>query len=132
RALEQLRDLDRQRFELWREAAHDLRGNLGSVVNATAGLGLRGASDGLRGDFLRLLTRNVSSLHSLLEDVTNLARLQAGQELRQVKTFDASVVLQELCERMRPMAEERHLYLNIEGTDHLEVEGDAVKVQRIA
>ena len=38
-ALEQVRELQRQRAELWREAAHDLRGNLGVVANATT-LGL--------------------------------------------------------------------------------------------
>ena len=36
-ALEQVRELERQRAELWREAAHDLRGNLGVVANVTAG-----------------------------------------------------------------------------------------------
>ncbi len=131
-ALEQLRDLERQRSDLWREAAHDLRGNLGVVVNATAGLSLQGASEGSRDIFLRMLNKNVSSLHSLLEDVTNLARLQAGHEQRQVKPFDATAVLGELCERMQPLAKERDLYLNAEGPPRLVVEGDAIKVQRIA
>jgi hypothetical protein len=59
----------------------------------------------------------VSSLHSLL-DVMDLARLQAGHEQRQVKSFDAAVVLREFCERMQPLAEERGLYLKAEGQPH--------------
>jgi hypothetical protein len=35
-ALEQVRELERQRAELWQQAAHDLRGNLGVVANVTA------------------------------------------------------------------------------------------------
>jgi hypothetical protein len=38
-ALEQLREMERSRAELWRQAAHDLRGSVGVVMNVTAGLG---------------------------------------------------------------------------------------------
>jgi len=131
-ALEQVKELERQRGELWREAAHDLRGNLGVMANATAGLSLQGVPDPLRDNFLRLLKKNVSSLHTLLDDVMNLARLQAGHEHRVVQPFDAGAVLTELCEIMQPAADERGLYLRTEGPRQLPVEGDTVKVQRIA
>src|SRR4029077_8851378 len=82
--------------------------------------------------FLRILQKNVSSLYSLLEDVMDLARLQAGHEHREVKAFDAAMVLRELCERMQAVAAERGLFLKAEGPDALPVEGDALKTQRIA
>jgi signal transduction histidine kinase len=132
RALEQLRELERSRGELWRQAVHDLRGNVGVVMNVTAGLALQSTAIPLRDKFLPILQKNVSSLHSLLEDAMDLARLQAGHEHREVKAFDAALVLRELCERMQPMAEERGLFLKAEGPDTLPVEGDAVKAQRIA
>ena len=131
-ALKQMDALERQRAELWREVAHDLRGNLGVVVNATAGLSLSGVSDRLRENFVRVLNRNVTSLHALLEEVTSLARLQAGHEQRHVKTLNAAAVLGELCARALPVADERGLYLHAEGPASLEVEGDAIKLQRIA
>ena len=130
-ALEQLRELERSRAELWRQAAHDLRGNMGVVMNVTAGL-VQGAPVPSGDKFLRILQRNVSSLHSLLEDVMDLARLQAGHESRDVKAFDAATVLRELCERMQHIAEERGLFLKTDGPDTLPVEGDSVKTQRIA
>ncbi len=101
-------------------------------MNVTAGLALQSAAIPLRDKFLPILQKNVSSLHSLLEDAMDLARLQAGHEHREVKGFDAAIVLRELCERMQPMAEERGLFLKAEGPDTLPVEGDAVKAQRIA
>jgi signal transduction histidine kinase len=131
-ALEQLRELEHNRAELWRQAAHDLRGNLGVMMNVTAGLALPGMALPSRDRFVGLLQMNVSSLHSLLEDVLDLARLQAGQEHREVKAFDAATVLRELCERMQPVAESRGLYLKTDGPDTLPVEGDVVKVQRVA
>jgi signal transduction histidine kinase len=85
-----------------------------------------------REKFLGLLQKNVASLYSLLEDVMDLARLQAGHEHREVKPFDAGLVLRELCDRMQPMAAERGLFLRADGPDTLPVEGDAVKAQRIA
>lgn len=131
-ALKQLRDLERQRAELWREAVHDLRGNLGVVVNATAGLSQQNVSGHLRDNIVRTLHRNVSSLHALLEGVMDLARLQAGHERRDVMPYDAALALRELCERMQPLAEERGLVLKTEGPTTLPVEGDSIKMQRIA
>ena len=131
-ALEQIRDLERQRGELWRQAAHDLRGNLGVVVNATEGLTLEGVPENLRGNFLRVLKKNVSALHALLDDVVDLARLQAGQEVRQINRFDAAVLLRELCDNMQPLAHERGLFLHADGLSSLPVEGDAIKIRRIA
>ncbi|MBA2723472.1 MAG: HAMP domain-containing histidine kinase, partial [Methylibium sp.] len=86
----------------------------------------------LRDKFLRLLTRNVSSLHALLDDVLDFARLQAGQEHRQVQPFDAAALLRELCEDHQKFAAERGLALNAEGPQAWVVEGDAVKVRRVA
>jgi signal transduction histidine kinase len=131
-ALEQLRELERNREELWRQAVHDLRGNVGVVMQVTAGLASQGVPLPSGDNFLRMLQRNVSSLHSLLEDAMDLARLQAGHEHREVRAFDAAVLLRELCERMQPIAQDRGLFLKSVGPDTLPIEGDAVKTQRIA
>ena len=85
---------------LWQEAAHDLRGNLGVVVNAAAGLKMvQGRTEA--GAFLVLLERNVQALHRLLEDVTSLARLQGGQEHRSVAPFEASRIVAGVVESMQ-------------------------------
>ncbi|MBC7794461.1 MAG: histidine kinase, partial [Clostridia bacterium] len=78
-ALDELRDLDKRRAELWREAAHDLRGNLGVVVTAASGIAAEAAQE--QTAFLPLLERNLASLRHLIDDVTGLARLQAGKEV---------------------------------------------------
>lgn len=131
-ALQSLRELEQERAGLWQQAAHDLRGSLGVVATATAGLASSQASDLMRTSFLRLLDRNVSSLSHLLNDVTSLARLQGGLEHRRLAPMDAAELLVTLCEDLQPQAQQRGLYLRFEGVFALPVEGDAIKTRRIA
>jgi signal transduction histidine kinase len=131
-ALVEIRELELQRADLWRQAAHDLRGNLGVVANATVGLTHVGLRESTRDDFVRILMRNVTTLHQLLDDVTSLARLQAGREHRQVEPLDVSPIMQQLCEGIRPMAQQRRLFLRCDGPAGFAAVGDAVKIRRIA
>jgi signal transduction histidine kinase len=131
-ALAEVRGLEQQRGDLWRQAAHDLRGNLGVVANATVGLTHRELRESSRDNFVRILMRNVTSLHHMLDDVTSLARLQAGSEERRIEPIDVTVILHQLCEGIRPLAHQRRLFLHCEGPAGLAVDGDAVKIRRIA
>jgi signal transduction histidine kinase len=132
RALTEIRELEQQRADLWRQAVHDLRGNLGVVANATAGLSRTGPREASRDDFVGILMRSVTSFHHLLEDVTTLARLQAGREHRSVEPLDITTIMHQLCEGIRPLAQQRRLFLRCEGPAGYAVEGDAVKIRRIA
>ena len=131
-ALMEIRELEQERADLWQQAAHDLRGNLGVVANATVGLAHGGLREGARDDFVRILMRNVTTLHHLLDDVTSLARLQAGREQRQIEPLDVTPIMQQLCEGIRPLAQQRRLFLRSEGPLGFATDGDAVKIRRIA
>jgi signal transduction histidine kinase len=131
-ALADIRALEQQRGDLWRQAAHDLRGNLGVVANATVGLTNSALRESSRDDFVRILMRNVTSLHHLLEDVTGLARLQAGREERHVAPVDVTPLMQQLCEGIQPLAQQRRLYLRCDGPAGFAADGDAIKIRRIA
>ena len=132
RALAEVRDLEKRRAELWQQAAHDLRGNLGIVSNVAQGLAFRNLPADRRDEFITLLSHNVGALRHLLDDVTMLARLQAGYEERRVAPFDAADLLRRLGEDVRPMADRKGLSLEVRGPEALAVEGDAVKVRRVA
>jgi signal transduction histidine kinase len=130
-ALAALQALERQRAESWREAAHDLRGSVSVISSASALLDRPNVPDPTRAQFSRVLRKGVVSLQELLTDLMSLARLEAGQEQRQICEFDAAKLLREWCETLRPLAAERGLFLKTDGPDVLPVEGDAPKVQRI-
>ncbi|WP_172992051.1 sensor histidine kinase [Lacipirellula parvula] len=127
-----LQELERRRGELWRQAAHDLRGNVGAVVNVTEGLTMGGLPELMRDEFVTLLQKSVSSLHAMLDEVIEIGRLQAGQEQRQVARFDVATLMQNLVESMQPISHERGLTLSASGPAPMEVQCDAGKICRIA
>jgi signal transduction histidine kinase len=130
-ALQQLQALEQQRAEVWREAAHDLRGTVGVIANASALITNRAIEDSARAQFSSVLQRNVKSLRELLNDLMDLSRLEAGEERRNTAPFDAAQILRELAESLRGVAADRNLFLKTEGPSSLPVEGDAIKVRRI-
>jgi signal transduction histidine kinase len=130
-ALNSLQDLERQRASLWEQAAHDLRGNLGVVANATAGLGFAKLDVQARESFLRMLERNVQALHRLLDDVTSLARLQGGQEPRRLRELDVAGLLTDIGKDLRVLAEAQGLSFELMGEPHFHAQSDQVKLQRI-
>jgi len=131
RVLEQLRSVERERTELWREAAHDLRGNVGAVKLAANALGHAVATQELPA-FVSLVRKSADSLDTLLNDLIELARLEAGREQRNVARFNARTGISELCDSLQPLAASRKLFLRFDAPAALVVDGDAVKVRRIA
>ena len=127
RALAELRALERERADLWREAAHDLRGNVGAVQLAATAL----ARQNVPAAAADAVARTTHGLTALLDDLTALARLEAGREQRNVCGFDAGAAIRELCAMLQPLAAERGLSLTVQAGP-LPVAGDPVKVRRIA
>ena len=130
-ALDSLQTLETQRASLWQQAAHDLRGNLSVVSLVAAGLATPVGMADKRDRFLASLDRNVRALHSLLEDVTSLARLQGGQEVRVVAPLDVTQLMRDLVAAMESLAQDRGLLLTLDGPHEFPVDGDAIKIRRI-
>jgi signal transduction histidine kinase len=132
RALEALAAIEQQRAGIWREAAHDLRGSVGVLQSASTVLDWDGAPDAMRHQSLQVLKRGVQSLHELLSDLMDLARIDAGHDRLSLQNFDAAVTLRDLCESLRAVASERNLFLRVIGPSTLPVQGDRIKVLRVA
>lgn len=131
RGLQALTALGEKRAGAWREAAHDLRGSVGLLQTVSTILIREGAPEAVRSQSLQVLKRGVQSLHELLSDLVDLARLDAGQDQLYLGTFDVAATLRELCESLRPMATERNLFLRTAGPAALEVQGDRIKILRV-
>jgi signal transduction histidine kinase len=132
-ALSALHTLERGRAEAWRTAAHDLRGSVTVVRGATTLLSDSQAalSEPLRVEVADMLSKSVSSLHEMLNDLLSLARLEAGHEQRELGTFDAAALLRDFCTASQSAATDRGLFLKMDGPRELVVEGDRTKVLRI-
>lgn len=130
RALSALHTMEQSRAEAWRTAAHDLRGSV-TVVKGAATLNAISLPEGERAEVVEMLSKGVSSLHDMLNDLLSLARLEAGHEQRALTTFDAAVLLRDFCTASRAAATDRGLFLKMDGPSTLTVESDKPKVLRI-
>ncbi|MBC7994092.1 MAG: sensor histidine kinase [Rhizobacter sp.] len=72
------------------------------------------------------------AVHDLLDEVTDLARLQAGKEQLQSAVIDVAALMGELAVDLRDRAQAHGLFLRCEGPAVYVVEGDAIKIRRIA
>ncbi len=126
----ELKSLERQRVDMLREAAHDLRGSVSVITSASAVLS-RSTSDEVRQGFFKILDRATHSARTLLSDLIDLTRLEAGQDRVRVESFDVSEMLRDLGESLRAEATQRGLFLKLEGPPSLPILGDRAKIQRI-
>jgi signal transduction histidine kinase len=131
-SLHALQALEDERSKLLRETAHDLRGSVGVLASTTALLAKPQVTGPARDRFHSLLQQRIASMGALLSDLVELARLEAGQSQLKIERFDAAERLRAYCDMLRPAAAERNLFLKCKGPRSLPVEGDQLKLQRIA
>jgi len=86
----------------------------------------------VRSEDIAMLQKSIGSLYTLLDDLLTLSRVEAGQEQLKIESFDAAALLTELCTTTSPLAAEGGLFLETDGPATFAVQGDAVKVRRIA
>jgi len=131
RAVTQLHDLEQRRAALIHQAVHDLRGNVQSVSSIAHLLAGADIPRAQRMEFATLLQDSVEILGTMIVELMELARLEAGQEHRVVAPFDAAQLATDLCKFNAARAAERKLYLRHSGPALLPVEGDSGKVRRL-
>lgn len=108
--------------------SHDLRGSLKVLQTSYESLKAGRRDD----EVVAAVGHATDNLTQLLHDLRDLARLEAGRENRRVESFDAAMLLDDLCKTLRPLAEAEGLVLVTQGARPLAVSGDAAKVRRIA
>ena len=132
KALATMDKLEQRRAALLHQAVHDLNSDVLGVSMAATQISRTDMGDTDRFESAEFLQRAVQGLNSMLGELMELARLEAGQEKRKLAAFDAAELIAKLCDSKQPFARERSLYLKTEGPPALNVEGDAEKVRRLA
>ena len=131
-ALANVNEIERRRATLLHQAVHDLNSDVLGVSMAATRISQTDMVENERVESASYLQRAVQGLSSMLGELMDLARLEAGQEEREITGFDAGILITKLCEGNQPFARERCLYLNTQGPAQLCVEGDPEKVRRVA
>ena len=131
-ALSSVNEIERSRATLLHQAVHDLNSDVLGVNLAATLLGQPAMAETERVESAAFLKQALQGLNTMLGELMELARLQAGQETRKLATYDAAAMLTELAEAHQPFARERRLFLAATGPARLAVEGDGEKTRRLA
>jgi signal transduction histidine kinase len=130
----------RQEFEaileargtMLREAAHDLRGSLSGISNASAVMQrLDAADENLRGEAQKLLDSSIGNVKSMLDDLLDLSRLEANCQHKKVEPVDVAKILGEAIQSLQAPAREAGLELRFDGPDSLTADTDSTALRRI-
>jgi signal transduction histidine kinase len=130
-ALTDVLEIERHRSMLIHQAVHDLGNNVNSVGLAASVLGDREIAEAERVEFASILQQGVQSVSVMLGELMELARLEAGQERRDLSDFDATALVAGVCDLNRAFARDRNLFLRLDHFPPIPVEGDAGKIRRL-
>jgi two-component system CheB/CheR fusion protein len=130
-SLATMKEYIQHRGAFLRSSFHDLRGSFGIIVGAAALLNTMDTHHE-REKILEMLRRNLIKISEMMNQMLDYSRLESGEEKLHVKSFNAGSLLTELCAGSEQLAAEKGLFIHFEGPANLVVEGDGVKVRRIA
>ncbi|SOD79972.1 sensor histidine kinase [Spirosoma fluviale] len=132
KAIDQMTELSRLRSTMLRTTSHDLRGSFGIINSAAYLLKMDDLSQEERTQYLDMLNRNLTNVQSMLGNLTDLSRLEAGEDTLQIQAIDVVQLLNKLVEVVQPMAKERGLILSADGPKSIPAQTDPDKLRQIA
>jgi len=107
--------------EFAQKVSHELRTPLTSIKGALD-LVIRGKAGALTNDQLNFLSKakkNVDRLKHLIDDVLDLAKLEAGRVVLDIQHYEINKVIEEIVESQQISIEQKGLYLNFDFDSHL-------------
>jgi len=102
-ALEQAQEVDRLKSEFFANISHELRTPLTLIISPVTEM-LRKTGPSAESDALRVVHRNASRLLRMIDDLLDLAKLDAGGLRLKVREVDLGRLAQEVAENARPAA----------------------------
>ena len=131
--LRQLRDQDRLRRELVANVSHDLRTPLASLQGYLETLLLkRELTPEEQKEFLEIAARQSERLGTLIDELFELAKLDARETPLQVEPFSMAELVQDVVMKYRLNAEKRGIHLQADfGEDLPLVTGDIALMERV-
>ncbi len=108
-----LREAVRDRDEVLAVVSHDLRNPVGTIVSAASLLLTLNPSPEKRREHLLAVKRSAERINRLIQDLLDMARLEAGALPVHPGPFDAGRLLDEVLEGHRGKAEERQISLQL-------------------
>ena len=130
-ALEQAKEVDRVKSEFFANISHELRTPLTLIIAPVEEM-LDSMAKGAERDALKVVRRNARRLLRMIEDLLDLARLEAGGLRLRVSEMDLVDLAERVTGNIGPTAESKNVDLSFEATgDCADMFGDAHRVEII-
>lgn len=130
---QQVEEADRLKSEFLSNMSHELRTPLNSVLSLSQlmlsnGIGAAGGEDRER---VEIIERNGRHLLSLINDILDLSKIDAGKMAPYVSSFAVAEPVDGVVEAIRPLADEKELSISVEMDDMDELRTDQGKLRQI-
>lgn len=132
--IEQLREQDALRRQLVAQVSHDLRTPLASMQGYLETLQIKGQElpEEQRGDFLRTALKQGRRLSRMVEELFELASLDAREKAALLEPFAPAELVHDVIQKYRLKAEQRHIGLELETAAELPfANGDIGMTERV-
>jgi len=130
-----LRELDHLKSSFLANMSHELRTPLNSILGFTDVMleGLDGPLTDRMDNDLQLISRNGQHLLSLINDVLDMAKIEAGKMNLNIERFNLYEVLHEVLNITGLLAREKSIELRLEdgSTDSLELQADRIRLRQV-
>ncbi|MGH0053896.1 MAG: ATP-binding protein [Sphaerochaetaceae bacterium] len=129
-----LEDADKLRNQLIANISHDLRSPLTSIRGHLETLLLKenSISEKERREFVEITLRNVSGFQKLVEELLDLAKLEARQIAPERLPFSLAELVQDVVLKMRSQSDNKHIAMQYVPDPHLPMyNGDIGLIERV-
>ena len=130
-----LRELDQLKSSFLANMSHELRTPLNSILGFTEVLleGIDGDLTDRMDNDLKVIYKNGQHLLTLINDILDMAKIEAGKMTLTTERFNLQEVLEEVVALAMPLAQNKSLELRLETgiTDYLEVEADRIRLRQV-
>ncbi len=130
-ALEKAREVDRLKSQFFANISHELRTPLTLILSPVEEL-ISTYGPGVERNSLEVVRRNASRLLQMIDDLLDLARLEAGGLRLKVRQIDLHTLAERVSENARPAAKAKGLKLGFRVSgDPIEIFGDPHRIEII-
>lgn len=127
------KELDQMKSDFMNMVAHELRSPLVAIrqINTTISEGLAGPLGEKQKDFVDRVTRKIDTLLDLVNDLLEMARVEAGKYHQAFEPTDMAKIIEEVVNLNRPRAEKQGLTLTYSCKDLPLIQADPKNMEKV-